>query len=426
MKAENELNAETTNNRTPHSAVVLGRLIRAALIWSNDHDDKLPDSVANLDDEIDPADKEWLSKNAVYLGKGMALRTEDPGHIVAYDKTLLAKGNGTNVLYLDSHVAFEKPGKLDTLGITASGFAAVQESGEARAFRSYEVNRRVADFPAGEDFSTPEAAYATINRMDWDDPSSWQKVTVARKAARMGGSGSEPKRTTDPEWLKVLANARIREVLVWNMTKATVIAELPQELSSKKIVEPFDRRNFELENGRWLNTGNSRFNSIEEAKTQFIGWIQRETAQADATRDPLAHSDEIQAAAVHLFDKLRTADYAEILSHYRDGKWDSEFWKVCPTAGLYTVQTDYPSFVLWCCTHFKDNPIVTAQLGDVFLSDALVFDKTGRPTVPYKLTLKDGSTLAGNLPFEHETDKGQGKWIGLGGIDWHLWPNEAK
>jgi beta-lactamase regulating signal transducer with metallopeptidase domain len=289
------------------------------------------------------------------------------------------------------------------------------------AFGHYEVNRSVADFPAGEDFSTPEAAYSTINRMDWDDSSAWRKVSVARKAARMGGSGSEPQRTTDPEWVKVLANARIREVLVWNMTRAAVIGELPQELSSKKIVEPFDRRSFELENGRWLNTGNSRFNSIEEAKAQFMGWMKRETAQADAMRDPLAHSDEIQAAAVQLFDKLRTADYAEILSHYRNGKWDSGFWKVCPTSGLYTVQTDYPSFVLWCCTHFKDNPIVGVQLGDVFLSDALVFDKTGRPTVPYKLVLKDGSTLAGNLPFEHETAKGQGKWIGLGGIDWHLW-----
>jgi beta-lactamase regulating signal transducer with metallopeptidase domain len=307
----------------------------------------------------------------------------------------------------------------------ANPFASADSSGRSE-FQGYVVDRSVADFPAGEGFSTPEAAYATINRMDWDDPSSWQKVTVARKAARMGGSGSEPKRTVDPEWAKVLHNARIREVLVWNMTRAAVIAELPQELSSKKIVEPIDVRFLQLENGRWLNTGNGGFSSVEAAKTHFMTWMERDAVQADAMRDPLSRAPEIKAAAAVLFEKLRTADYAEILSHYRDGKWDSDFWKVCPTSGLYTVQTDYPSFVLWCCTHFKDNPIIDVQLGDVFIGDALISGKTGWPTVPYKLTLKDGSVLAGNLPFSYEIDKGRGHWHGMEGIDWHLWPNGTK
>lgn len=404
------------------SAETLGKLIRAALIWSNDHEDRLPDSVAVLEARLNPADKEWLSENAAYLGKGMSLWTEDPGHVVAYDKTLLAKGDGTNVVYLDCHVAFENPRKLETLGITASGFTTVQESNEARAFRSYEVNRSVADFPAGEDFSTPEAAYATINRMDQGDPAAWLRVDVARLADRMRRDGSERRRTIDPEWAKIMGNARIREVMVWNLTKAAVIAELPQEMSSKKIVDPFDVRYLELEKGRWLNIGNDRFASVEAAKAKFMSWIQRETAQADAMRDPLAHADEIQATAVQLFDRLRAADYARILSYYHDGKWDDDGWKKFPTLGLYTVATDYPSFALWCATHFKDNPIVSVHLGDVFLSDALVADKTGRPTVPYKVTLEDGSVLAGNLPFYLS----QGKWIGLEGIDWHLWPNGTK
>ncbi len=402
------------------SAETLRSLIRAALIWSNEHDDRLPDSVANLEDELDPADKEWLSKNAAYLGKGLSA-ADAADRVVAYDKTLLTKGNGTNVLYLDSHVAFEKPGKLETLGITASGFATVQESRETRTFRSYEVNRRVVDFPAGENFSTPEAAYATINRMDRGDPSAWRRVSVARSANRFAAD-SEHVKIVDPEWTKVLANARIRGVLVWNMTKAAVIAELSLGSSSKKIVEPFDVRYLELEKGRWLNMGNDRFASIEAAETKFRNWIQRETEQAAAMRDPLAHAGEIQAAAVQLFDRLRAADYAQILSYYHDGKWDDDGWKKFPTLGLYTVATDYPSFALWCATHFKDNPIVSVHLGDVFISDALVADKTGRPTVPYKVTLEDGSVLAGNLPFYLS----QGKWIGLEGIDWHLWANGTK
>jgi hypothetical protein len=326
-------------------------------------------------------------------------------------------------LYLDSHVEFVTPETLKQIGITIVGSAT---SSPGEVIQSYEVNRSVADFPAGEDFSTPEAAYATINRMDRDDPSAWKKVSVARLAARMGGDGSDRKRTVDPEWAKVLGNARIREVVVWNVTKAAVIAELPQELSGKKIVDPFDVRYLQLENGRWLNTGNDRFASIEAAKTKFMSWMQRETSEADAMRDPLTHADEIKAAAAQLFEKLRTADYAQILSYYHDGKWEDDGWKKFPTLGLYTVNTDYPSFALWCATHFKDNPIIDVQLGDVFIGDALVAGKTGRPTVPYKLTLKDGSTLVGNLPFERDTYKGQEHWNGLEGIDWHLWPSGTK
>lgn len=311
-----------------------------------------------------------------------------------------------------------KDGKV----VEQSAAPAAKQNELQAAFRQYIVNRSVADFPAGEDFSTPEAAYATINRMDQGDPSAWLRVDVARLADRMRRDGSERKRTIDPEWAKIMGNARIREVMVWNLTKAVVIAELPQELSSKKIVDPFDVRYLELEKGRWLNIGNDRFASIEAAKTKFMSWMQRETAQADAMRDPLTHADAIQAAAVQLFDKLRAADYAEILSYYHDGKWDNDGWQKFPTLGLYTVATDYPSFALWCATHFKDNPIVSVHLGEVFLSDALVADKTGRPTVPYKVTLKDGAVLAGSLPFHKE----QGKWIGLEGIDWHLWPNGTK
>jgi len=405
------------------SAEILSNLIKAALIWSNEHDDKLPDSVANLENRLDPADREWLSKNAAYLGKGVSLWTDDPGRVVAYDKTLLAKGNGTNVLYLDTAVKFENPRKLAALGIVAADSTAVRQDNEGEAFRSYKVNRSVADFPPGEDFSTPEAAYATINRTDRDDPSAWKRVSVARLADRFGPD-SDRKKTADPEWTKVLSNARIREVLVWNMAHAAVIAELPQGSSGKEIADPFDRRSFQLENGRWLNTGNSRFKTIEEAKTQFMGWMQRETAQADAMRDPLAHADEIKQAAAELFEQLRTADYAGILSYYRDGKWVQDGWKKLPIS--YTVHTDYPSFTLWCCTHFKDNPIIDVQLGDVFIGDTQVLDKTGWPTVPYRLTLKDGSILAGNLPFKYTVNRGRKYWHAMEGIDWHLWPNGTK
>ena len=160
-----------------------------------------------------------------------------------------------------------------------------------------------------------------------------------------------------------------------------------------------------------------------------MGWMERETSQADVMRDPLQHADEIKQAARRIFENIRDADYAEILSYYRNGrngKWAQDGWKKFPTWGLYMVHTDYPSFALWCSTHFQDNPIVDIQLGDVFIGDTLVLDQTGWPTVPYKLTLKDGSTLAGNLPFRYVVDKGRGHWHGMEGIDWHLWPSGTK
>jgi hypothetical protein len=49
-----------------------------------------------------------------------------------------------------------------------------------------------------------------------------------------------------------------------------VIAELPQALSSKKIVAPLDVRFLEWENGRWLNAGNDRFYTLEEARARFV------------------------------------------------------------------------------------------------------------------------------------------------------------
>ena len=304
--------------------------------------------------------------------------------------------------------------------------AAPAAGDDVEAFRSYTVNRRVADFPQGEDFSTPEAAYATIHRMDQGDSSAWQRVSVARLSDRLGREGSGRRRAVDPEWTEVLFNARIREVLVWNLTRAAVMAELPEGAAGRKVVDPIDARSFQLQDGRWLNTGNGRFRSTEDARTHFTRRIERETALSEAMRDPLRHAGEIEEAAAQLFERLHLADYADILSHYRDGAWDSEMWQTFPTCGLYTVRTDYPSFALWCCEHFKDNPIIRIQLGDVFIGDALVAGKTGWPTVPYRLTLKDGTILAGNLPFQYVTDQGKGRWQGMEGIDWHLWPSGTR
>ena len=71
------------------------------------------------------------------------------------------------------------------------------------------------------------------------------------------------------------------------------------------------------------------------------------------------------------------------------------------------------------------NSSTEAALGQVFANPEPVNGRKGLPTVSYKLTLKDGSTLQGNLPFQYEFEEGTGHWFALQGIDWHL-RNESK
>lgn len=88
---------------------------KALLIYANDHDDKFPEHLSDLRDEVGVGIF-WLLENVTYLGKDMSPR-DRPARVLAYDRTLLEKGQGTNVLYLDSHVAFETPEELEKLGI---------------------------------------------------------------------------------------------------------------------------------------------------------------------------------------------------------------------------------------------------------------------------------------------------------------------
>ena len=71
-------------------------------------------------------------------------------------------------------------------------------------------------------------------------------------------------------------------------------------------------------------------------------------------------------------------------------------------------------------TTFSTNPIVNIELGQPFANPTKLNGQKALPTVPYKLTLKDGAVLQGNLPFQYEFDNQTSHWFGLHGIDWHL------
>lgn len=286
----------------------------------------------------------------------------------------------------------------------------------------YMVNRTVAEFPQAEDFSSPESAYAAINRvMASGSREGWMRVSTKANAQRIAQSQRQDQ-PVPAEWAKVVLNARILKVLIQD-DRAMVIAEFGQDLSSQKIVNPIDARSLKLEDGRWLNAGEDRFDTVEQAAKKFGAIVEREDKTEHAYRTALDDPSRFQQMAEELFDKLRSADYEEILSYYDtySGHWRQDGWK---KLGLnYTVYTDWPSFAAWVCRTFRDNPITSVELDDAILSEK-EFDGHKSPAVPYKLTLKDGQALQGELYFAYRASSDT--WQPAEGIDWHLQDNPAK
>ncbi|MEE9370750.1 MAG: hypothetical protein V3W45_04685 [Sedimentisphaerales bacterium] len=136
---------------------------------------------------------------------------------------------------------------------------------ENSLLRVYEVNKRVCDFPDKEDFSTPETAYAVINRvMASGEQGKWRQISVKSLADRLSPTNAKVKEVK-PEYAKVLLNARILEVRIFREQRAVVLAELMLDPDNPKI----DKRYLELENGRWLNKGQDpSADSLEEARAE--------------------------------------------------------------------------------------------------------------------------------------------------------------
>jgi hypothetical protein len=127
----------------------------------------------------------------------------------------------------------------------------------------------------------------------------------------------------------------------------------------------------------------------------------------------LEHPEQITQAARRLFERIRDTDYDHFLT-------DNANWHDFPTAGFYMANRWHDLLVKWMCKTFKDNPIVSIELGEVFAGDKVIKGSKGWPTVAYKLTLKDGSVLEGDLAFEFNFDGDVPHWHGMEGIDWHL------
>jgi hypothetical protein len=164
-------------------------------------------------------------------------------------------------------------------------------SDSAGGIRVYEVRKKVADFPDMEDLSTPESAYATIERayiMEGGSGPFWQRLSVPELAVRMTPGAKKP---LPKDVAEISLNCEIIEVHVWDETHAVVIARTKVYGREGYVM---DLRWLELVKGRWLNTGNDHADSIENARKKVASGYLYETAkrlrdERPPVADPAAH-----------------------------------------------------------------------------------------------------------------------------------------
>lgn len=178
------------------------------------------------------------------------------------------------------------------------------------------------------------------------------------------------------------------------------IAKLSIEIDGV-LFEDVTKQAFELKPGATRDLGRLALKS----------GFDKEAVIRDKNAHAMDYAAEVRQAAAQLFEKIRTADYQ---SHLQKTA------RVDPLAGYYQTYTRRDLLIEWICTTFSKNPIVKVELGNVFLSPEEINDKKNLPTVPYKITLKDGTRLEGNLPFEFCFLGDEPRWHGIEGIDWHL------
>lgn len=153
---------------------------------------------------------------------------------------------------------------------------------------------------------------------------------------------------------------------------------------------------------KWWGQPREGWQSLGPLNAWHYGSEWEEPARQAKFREALNNPAMIRREAERLFTLLRQADYSQ--------DFDTLYSRLMRIR--YTVQTRRDGWVEWMAQHFRTNPIVQAQMGDVQRQPS------GRPALPYKLVLKDGTTLEGVLPYEWSPN--DGKWEGVGGLDWHL------
>jgi len=119
IKAE----ADSETQRLAESVNKLKEFGLLAIMYADHHDGRYP---ATLDElkasaEKEQQDYQWIVANIEYIGAGKTDSDPNAGEtVLAYDKTVLRAGKGTNAVFRDSHVEFIEPKRLSQYGIPAA------------------------------------------------------------------------------------------------------------------------------------------------------------------------------------------------------------------------------------------------------------------------------------------------------------------
>lgn len=160
----------------------------------------------------------------------------------------------------------------------------------------YQVDKKISDFPAVDDFSSPEAAYATICRRYAAGTLDWRSVNCERV------NQDFPPGPYEKPPAEVSHGIRNREVLETRMYRGYFAQVTAREENGKR---PFDMRSFVLEGGRWLNRGNSRAATLEETTREFDRLVRREKDLAKI--QPRTPVKDPQATVAQYVDYLRAS-----------------------------------------------------------------------------------------------------------------------
>ncbi len=153
--------------------------------------------------------------------------------------------------------------------ILLSGIPAARgASQEPEDFRAYEVNKKVSDFPDAEDLSTPEAAYASVNRLSagGERGARWRALLAEQLRSTMPSEDKPTREAVPADLARSLLQARILEVRIFQERHSMIIAEVPAIGGYGGYV---DGRRMLLEDGRWLNGGSTPYANADEARKDF-------------------------------------------------------------------------------------------------------------------------------------------------------------
>jgi prepilin-type processing-associated H-X9-DG protein len=139
------------------SAEELKELGLVLLIYAGDHDNEFPQRL-ELPQSLELSEKyyfsAWAYRNAAYMGRGKVAPGDGIQPVpLAFDKTLLKEGGGTNVLFSDGHVEFAK--RLEDVGIPPDWKEEAQIAIESRFLLLPQDSQELRDFLEAEGIELP-------------------------------------------------------------------------------------------------------------------------------------------------------------------------------------------------------------------------------------------------------------------------------